>query len=257
MVLGLTLKSLSNRKIALISVFSVIYLILRLLPTFPMVGMAGIFFSLADTIAPLYGILLGPYVGALSIVIGTFLAIGLGKPPVFLGLDFLPAFMNALALGFLIRKKWLFVIVLNFFLLLIFSLHPYTLFFVKIPLGDMTFSLPFAWIHIIAFLVLLSPLSRWAVSWIEGSSTKFIWIGSVILFFIGTFIQHLTGNILFETILGMFLKSIPFEAFPTIWTAIFWIYPIERAILIIITSIIGIILIRSLRATSFKNFIKN
>ncbi len=163
--------------------------------------------------------------------------------------------MNALALGLLVRKKWLMVIALNFFLLLVFSIHPYTLFFVNTSVSEVEFSFPFAWMHTIAFLVLLSPLSRRSVLWIKDPSTKLMWVGTTILFFIGTFIQHLTGNILFETILGMFLNIIPYAAFPAIWTTIFWLYPIERTILIIASSIVGVIIIRSIRAMGFKNFI--
>jgi hypothetical protein len=244
----------NSKKMALMSVFSVIYLILRMLPTFPMVGVGGAFFSISDVIAPIYGILLGPITGPMSIAIGTFLAIGLGKPAVFLGLDFLPAFMNALSLGLLIRKKWLFVVILNFILLIIFSIHPYTLLFVNIGIGGTGYAMPFAWMHMIAFLLLLSPLSKKAVIWISKSSTKMVWVGSIILFFIGTFIQHLTGNILFESILGMFLRTIPFEAFPPIWTTIFWLYPIERTTLIIISSIAGVFLIRSLIKINFERF---
>ena len=248
----MTSKYFSNNKIALASVFSVIYLILRLLPALPWVGVAGVFFSVSDVIAPVYGIMLGPYTGPLSIAIGTFLAIGLGKPPVFLGLDFLPAFFNAMALGFLVRRKWLFASIMNFFLLLIFCMHPYTLIFVNIPIGKSGLSLPLMWMHFIAFLILLSPLSRRAISWIKSPTTKFIWIGMFTLSIIGTFIQHLTGNILFETILGQLLGSIPNEAFPTIWTTIFWVYPIERTFLIITSSIIGTLLIKSLRTINLK-----
>lgn len=245
-------KYITNRKIALASVFSVLYLILRLLPTFPMVGMAGVFFSISDALAPIYGIILGPFTGPLSIAIGTFLAIGLGKPPVFLGLDFLPAFLNAMALGFLVRKKWIFTSIINLALLLIFYFHPYTLQFVNISISETNLSIPFAWMHILAFLVLLSPLSRKAVLWIKSSDAKLIWIGMLVLSFIGTFIQHLTGSILFETILGQLLNSIPYEAFRTIWTTIFWVYPIERIILIIVSSVIGSILIKSFKATNIK-----
>jgi hypothetical protein len=55
--------------------------------------------------------------------------------------------------------------------------------------------------------------------------------------------QHLTGNLLYETVWGMFLGKAP-EAFKLLWYAIFWIYPIERTFIIIVTAIMGLPILR-------------
>jgi hypothetical protein len=97
-------KRLSNQTkiIASIAVFSSLYAVLRIMQTIPMIGAQGASFSLSDVLAPLYGIILGPYVGGASVIIGTFLGMAMGKPVVFLGLDFLPAFVCTVALGLLV-----------------------------------------------------------------------------------------------------------------------------------------------------------
>src|SRR5206468_1745767 len=75
----------------LMASFSALYAVLRSIPTYPMLGIPGATFKAGDIIAPLYGILLGPVLGSISIAFGTTMAFFTGAPPIFLGLDFLPA----------------------------------------------------------------------------------------------------------------------------------------------------------------------
>lgn len=233
--------------IAFVSIFTALYTVLRLIPTMPMIGASGATFSLSDIIAPLYGVILGPYIGGLSIILGTFLAMALGKPVVFMFLDFLPATVGAVALGLLIKRKWAPVVVLNIVLLALFLIHPLTSIFVDIPLGSTSFSFPFAWLHIVAFVVLLSPLRRKAVQWVNKLVAAKIATGLAILVFIGTMIQHLMGNLLYECILGQLLGLIPPEAYPDNWTVIFPLYPIERLALVALAVVVGTPLLKVLK----------
>jgi len=235
--------------IATIAVFSALYSVLRILPTVPMIGAVGASFSLSDVLAPLYGILLGPYVGSAAVIIGTFLGMLMGKPVVFLGLDFLPAFINVVALGFLIKRKWLPVIILNVALLLVFSLYPLTSLLINV--GGV--SVPFVWLHITAFIVLLSPLGRRAGQWVESLKPTRLAAGVAILAFIGTMMQHLIGNILFETILAQPIGYIQTTAYPAIWSAIFFLYPLERLALVILATIVGTPLVRVLKKSLLKD----
>jgi hypothetical protein len=213
------------------AVFTALYVTLAFIPYTVLIGGAGGFLSLSDFLAPMYGILLGPYWGGLSLVLGTFAALGLGRPPIFFGLDFLPNVAAAVAVGFLMRRKWMPVVILNAALLAIFLLNPLTSVFV--------FSFPFAWMHIVAFVVLLSPLSLKTSRWVKTLELKKIAIGMAILALIGTMIQHLTGNILYEVLLGQLTSSIPAAAYPGIWSAVFFVYPIERTFLIISAVVVG------------------
>jgi len=235
--------------IATIAVFSALYSVLRILPTVPMIGAVGASFSLSDVLAPLYGILLGPYVGSAAVIIGTFLGMLMGKPVVFLGLDFLPAFINVVALGFLIKRKWLPVIILNVALLLVFSLYPLTSLLINV--GGV--SIPFVWLHVVAFIVLLSPLGRRAGQWVESLQPTRLAAGIAILAFIGTMMQHLMGNILFETILAQPIGYIQTNAYPAIWSAIFFLYPLERLALVILATIVGTPLVRVLKKSLLKD----
>jgi hypothetical protein len=241
------LKSLNRntKTIALIAIFAALYAALRIVPTVPMIG-TGATFHLSDILAPLYGILLGPYVGGISIIIGTFAAIGLGTPAPFLGLDFLPAFVITVSLGFLVKGKWLPVVVLNALLLVGYAVNPLTVNFIVTPWG----TVPYLWMHIAAFIVLISPLGRIAGKWVKSSKTANITAGFVILAFVGTMMQHLMGGILFEVVLGQ-IGGMNATAFAATWNIVFYIYPLERLALIIGAVVVGVPVTRALKKFVF------
>jgi hypothetical protein len=227
-------KSQRTKQIALLTIFTALYIVLRFIPFSILIGPTGGFLSLSDFLAPIYGILLGPYFGGLSIVLGNFAAIGLGRPMIFYGLDFLPDFMAAISTGLLFqnkRTKWAIVVAINAALLVIFLINPLATIFIS--------SVPFAWLHIVAFIILISPLSLMAAKWLQTLDRKKLAFGVAVFAFIGAMIQHLTGNILFEVVLGQVTNSIPAAAYPGIWTSVFLVYPVERLILIIAATLIG------------------
>jgi hypothetical protein len=237
---------ITTKQIALITIFAALYAALRLLPAMPMIGVDG-YFSLSDIVAPVYGILLGPYIGGASVMVGTFSAIAMGRPVRFLFMDFLPALVNAMALGFLMRGKWWPVVTLNAALLIGFIVNPLTTIFITI--GEI--SIPFFWLHIVAFAVLISPLGRRAGQWIQTLKITKLSAGLTILAFVGTMMQHLMGNILTEVVRGQILDIMSPEAFVGMWNIIFFTYPWERLVLVIFAVIVGIPLIKVLFKTSF------
>jgi hypothetical protein len=238
-----------TKLIAIMSIFTALYAVLRIIPTMPMIGSSGNWFSVSDVIAPIYGIILGPYIGGLSVIIGTFLAMAMGRPVIFMFLDFLPATVAAVSAGLLIKRKWIYAIGLNFVLLVVFLIHPNTSVFVDYSIGSTTLTFPFAWLHIVALAVLISPLGRKVAQWIKTNDTKRITIGVAILFFIGTMMQHLMGNLLYETILAKPIGNIPVESYPANWLLVFPLYPVERLVLIIFGTIIGTSLLKVLKNT--------
>ena len=247
---GLNNLNTRTKIIASIAVFSALYGVMRLVPLGPMIGLSASF-SVSDSLAPLYGIILGPLTGGISIIIGTFIAIALGKAPIFLGLDFLPALVNAVALGFLVKRKWKHAILLNLVLLIIFLLSPYSLLLTEIPIGTGTLTFPFAWLHVVALLVLISPLRSKALTWLETLKTVYLPWGLAIVAFIGTMMQHLTGNLVFELTWGAPIGGLTAEGFQGIWTVAFFAYPLERAVLILITVLVGVPMVRILKKSLF------
>ncbi|MGD6934058.1 MAG: hypothetical protein ACQCN5_07630 [Candidatus Bathyarchaeia archaeon] len=259
---------ITTRQVALIVVFSAIYAAMRIIPTFPVIGVEGASFSLADILAPIYGIILGPYLGGASVIIGTFIGMSM-KAPVFLGLDFLPALVNTVAIGFLARRKWLPAVILYIALLSAFTLNPLTLNFVSLPIGSTTLMWPFTWMHLVAFIVLLSPLGMKAGKWIQSVtpqntavmssksgfkrfisqlSSKAV-VGFAVLMFIGTMLQHLMGNILYENIFVYVNHYLTPEALMLKWNIVFFLFPWERTILVIFAVLVGLPLFYALVKT--------
>jgi hypothetical protein len=161
--------------------------------------------------------------------------------------------VNAVALGFLVKRKWKPVMILNVALLVIFLLSPYSLLLVEIPLGTGTFAFPFVWLHVVALIVLISPLRSKAISWIETLKATYLPWGLAIVAFIGTMMQHLTGNLVFELTWGQPIGGLTAGGFHGIWTVAFFAYPVERAVLVLITVLVGLPLVRILKKSLFAN----
>jgi hypothetical protein len=241
-------RSQRTKQIALLTIFTALYIVLRFIPFSMLIGPTGGFLSLSDFLAPIIGILLGPYFGGLTVLLGNFGAIGLGRPMTFFGFDFLPDFMATISTGFLYqnkRSKWAIVVAINAALLAIFLVNPLTSVFIS--------WVPFTWLHIVAFGVLLSPLSLMAAKWLRTLNYRKVAVGFGLFAFIGAMIQHLTGNILFETVLGQLTNSIPANAYAGIWTGVFLLYPVERLILIIAATLVGTPLLFLLNRTPALN----
>jgi hypothetical protein len=221
-----------KRIVPLAATFAAVYGLLRLMPLFMMIGGSGRVFSTTEFFAPLLGITLGPYVGPVAAVIGTFLGIMLTGRMNFFGLDFLPSMMNAAILGLLMRRRMIPATVLYSLLIVVFFVHPSTLHFVSFSLLGSTVLIPFVWLHIIAWVVLVSPMSMKSVAWISGGSEKKRVAAACILSLIGTTAQQLTGTLLYASMAVPLMGMTP-EALGAAWAAVFYAYPIERLAIIL------------------------
>lgn len=242
-------KPLKTRQLAVIAAFAALYSVLRLIPFIPLIGGTGTF-PASDFVPSLFGVVLGPYVAAASITLGTLVAyplqISLGRPLLFLGLDFLPAAINAVAVGLLVRKRQLIVLLLFAILLLLFVIHPLTLRLVDLSLFGLTFTIPYNWLHFVAFFLVLSPLAPRASKWVTEVSIPNLAKGFALLAFVGTMMQHLMGGLLTENIPGPAYAFASGIGWPSYWTLIFYRYPPERLIITIIATVIGVPVIRTL-----------
>ncbi|MGC8849540.1 MAG: hypothetical protein ACP5K1_04205 [Candidatus Bathyarchaeia archaeon] len=238
---------LSPKGTVSVAAFAAIYAILRTIPAFPILGVSGGAFTLADALPPLYGIILGPYKGSSAVITGTFISFILGRPILFLGLDFLPGTVNAVIAGTLYGRRRLIPAAVFTILLMLFLINPYTVNFVTVKFFDVKFPLFFAWMHLIALLLMISPISYRIAEWIDGKPhiTRTP-IGIFLISFVATMGQHLMGNLLYENVIGV-LQGTPPSAFKPVWYAVFWLYPIERLTLAALTTIISTPLLKLMR----------
>ena len=221
------------------AVFAALYFVLRSLPVFPMIGISGRF-TAGDILLTTIVLVAGLWSGVVSVLIGTIVAYPLSGTP-FLGLDFLPGVMNILITGLVLQNRRRIAAGIYAVVLLVFIANPYSLLFAY---GYV----PYAWLHILGLIVLCSPLVASIPVWVKRTDGRqFAAIAA--LAFVGTMAQHLTGGLLFEFTLGLVQGSTT-EVLRHIWQIIFWVYPTERLVIVVISSLISAGLLRSIRRLS-------
>jgi hypothetical protein len=241
---GVVLTNRRSSRVAAVALFGALYAVLRLvvLP-FPVLG-GGVTFPVADIAASLYGLILGPLSGGLGVVLGTFLGFALGRPVTFAFLDFLPATVNAVGVGLAVRGRASWSAGLFLLLLGLFIVHPLALPVVDLDPALPGVLIPFNWMHFVALALLVSPLRTRAVTALRARGVGMSW-SVALLNFVGTMMQHVTGGLLFAAVRGGLLGLVAPEAFPAIWTTIFWVYPGERAFIVALATVVGVPVLRS------------
>ena len=175
-------------------------------------------------------------------IIGCVLAYAV-RPPVFFGLDFLPGLVNVVIVGLVLAGRRQAARMLYAAILLVFLLSPYSLL-----LGYA--AIPYTWLHIIALIILLSPLTSRLTTWLSKPAPYQL-ISIALLAFVGTMGQHLTGGLLYEFAAG-YVGGVAPSAFQQFWRIIFWLYPAERAVIIASSTFIAAALYRAVKAGRFE-----
>jgi len=102
------MKHLETRSLALTAIFSALYYVMSYLPGIPAIGVPGVKIQLEACIASVFGLVLGPYLGALAAFVGVLVAWAL--PPGSMGINnliFLPSpVINAFLVGLIYNKRW-------------------------------------------------------------------------------------------------------------------------------------------------------
>ncbi len=257
--IGLSPLENRTRRIATVSAFAALYAALRFIPFSVVIGSPGAFFSFSDFLPLLYGILLGPYLGVLSVAIGTYVSFALARPPIFpefLPFEFLPAAVNVLIVGFIFSQKKRNSILIFSLILLAFGLHPFTLHLVPISTFGTSITFPFYWLHLVAIVLLASPLVDKFVKRFRGKQTGTLLSGMILFAFIGTMSQHITGAFLTEISKGNIARVLDLQGFSALWRIVFVAYPFERAIITLASALLGAAVLRSLNTTFFKQDIE-
>jgi len=227
-------RSSRSRQVTLAAVFAAIYIILRIVPTFAMVGVSGQF-TAGDFMLTSIAAVAGLWSGAVAVLVGTMAAYSV-RPPIFFGLDFLPGLVNVVIAALLLSGRRSVARAIYLVILALFVVSPYSLFYGYDHI-------PYVWLHVLAFAVLLSPLATRIPSWIKSGGYLSV-VGFALLAFIGTMAQHLTGGLLFELSLGVVGGMSP-AGFASIWQIIFFAYPIERLVILAISTILAVAIFRS------------
>jgi hypothetical protein len=223
-----------SRQVTLAAVFSAVYVILRIIPTFSMIGISGQF-TAGDFMLTSIAAVAGLWSGAVAVLVGTILAYVV-RPPLFFGLDFLPGLINISIAALLLSGRRRVAQVIYLVVLALFLVSPYS----SLYGYD---HIPYVWLHLVAFAVLLSPVAARAPLWIKRGGYVGV-AGFAALAFVGTMAQHLVGGLLFELSLGLVGGMSP-AGFAGVWQIIFFAYPIERLVILVISTILAVATFRS------------
>ena len=237
---------LSTRTIALVAVFAALYYALSLVsPFIPAVAVPEITIKLEAAVASVFGLLLGPYVGFLTALLGVLLAWIL--PPsggLSYGLPFLlsPP-LNALVVGFIFYKKWKFAFVTLAALILAFWFLPPSQ-----PVSEYWYvGFATTWDSIIA-LALIFPVVKLATFGSIQNRALFYFL----LAFIGNQTDNLWGADIFAVPL-VYEKIFGFSSLDEVrFTFVVspFIYPAIRIIQAIIVAVVALPLMKTLESSA-------
>jgi hypothetical protein len=218
----------------LAAVFSAIYVILRIVPTFSMVGISGQF-TAGDLILTSIAAIAGLWSGIVSVLVGSVISYAV-RPPIFFGLDFLPAVVNVSIAALLLSGRRKVAQAIYIAILVGFLVSPYSLLYGYDQV-------PYVWLHLLALAVLLSPVTARVRFWVKRGGFLGV-VAFAVLAFVGTMAQHLTGGLLYEFSVG-YVGGLAPAGFTAIWRVIFFLYPPERLVIVAVSTILAVAIFRS------------
>lgn len=236
---------ITTRNLALIAIFAALYYVLSLItPYIPAVGAPEIRISLEALIATIFGIVLGPYLGATTAFLGAFVAFTL--PPVGMAPTALPFLLsppiNALVSGLIYYKKWKFGLTIFALLIVAFLFTPPVQ-----PLTENWFTAVAVLFDKVIALLLILPLVKFAKYLSTGSRVTVFFF---ILAFIGNQADNMWGSFIFATPIvynGVFGMDIATVRYLFLLSPL--AYPAIRLIQAFVVMLIAVPLMRTLKGT--------
>ena len=220
---------LSSKEIALIAVFASLQAGLSSLPYTISIGVSGQI-TLGVIGASLIGIVIGPLLGGLAVLIGSFIGVFINPAGAIFGvLSVLPPTLGALSAGFMMLKRGYVPGTVILASVLVFYAHPFGREVLLYPFLDIT-----------AMIVAFVFSTRMAVWSSQPLDIKKLSLGVPVAAFVGTLTDHMFGS-------GLAIWYFNPALTPEIWSFVMFVYPIERIVVVILTSIIAVPLYYSLK----------
>jgi hypothetical protein len=210
----------TTKNIALAACFTALYVILSFIPLSQIIGWMGKTITAATILAPIIGIIIGPYHGLLSSFSGGILAL-------LFNLSFsLPSLVAggvaSLFGGWLSNGERGLCIFTYFSLLFFFGFYPFV--------GPVWLYPPLMWFQIIGFLILISPLQSKALRNLRSKNNANLTATFFLLLLVSTLAGQIAGSLAFEVISWpVFIADI--TAWKAAWQLLTYIYPAERLII--------------------------
>ncbi len=225
---------LTSKDLALAVMFTALYAVLGVMKISPIIGLQGQAITAAAIIAPLIGIVLGPYLGSLSALLGGVIGFSLGflSQP-----SFAAGIAAALCAGLIRDRRRVLALLLYAVLWLALAFYP--------TVGPLRLYPAYLVFQAIG-LIILTPPSQSTITKgfnsYKGAGLAFAYFATCMA---STLAGQIAGSLIFVTMLQ------PDVAFWSgTWLATAITYPVERLIIAIFASIIGLSLHRILRSAN-------
>jgi hypothetical protein len=199
--------------------------------------------TVAMVLAPVLGILLGPYIGSAAAAIGGFVGWTIAQSGAFGFVSFIPGVASALVAGLLIRGERATSVILYSLLLSAMAFFP--------AIGPAWLHPLYVWFQLAGLIILVSPASPMAFRFIHSMKAQESALGIGIIALISTLAGQVTGTLMFEISIFPVNSNIEFWR-TTQWLPIAFVYPVERGIVTLLATLAGTPLIRAVRTYGFE-----
>jgi hypothetical protein len=231
-------RRLTSTEIAFTAVFTALYAVFGFLRISPIIGLPGQAITAASIIAPIIGILLGPYLGTLSTFLGGTVGFFLGSLSY---LSFASGIATAFSAGMIRTGKKTIAAVAYLALLSAFAFYP--------VIGPAWVFPIETWFQILGLILLVSPLQTVSKRLLDSEDSPRWVYGFFLICLVSTLAGQIAGSLVFEVV----------AADPNVvkgsWPTLTGLYPIERTIIALAAALIGTALSRVLKSTSLHSTI--
>ena len=185
---------------------------------------------------PIEGVVLGPYAGFFSALIGSTLARA-AKPDVFWMFGIVAEPLSALAAGFLVRKKWKPVMALYAVMLGAYFVLPFGL---SIPLWTV--------LDVLVGFFLIYPAARLS-GWLFGEDRKLLPLSLVLIAFVTTVTDSLARIVLLVPgkLYSLYGLTHPADVINLVFIPGAFLSYVEDGLVVVISIIVGVPIILALR----------
>jgi len=232
-------RKLTTKDITLTITFTALYVVFGFLKISPIIGLPGQAITAAAIMAPLIGILLGPYVGTLCAALGGVIGFFFGS---FSQLSFFSGIATALCSGMISERRRVVatLVYISLFVLLVFypSVGPVWLF----PI--------YMWFQIIGLVILVSPLQTMATKYFTSNNSSRLFFAFFVTSLVSTLTGQIAGTLTLEVI---HISDVNF--FLGTWVTTTLLYPVERTIIALGAAFVETSLYKILKSANFMSLL--
>jgi len=219
-------------------IFAALYAVFSLVSLFPIIGALGRFITLAAVLAPVFGILLGPYIGSAAASVGGFIGWTIAQSGAFGFVSFIPGGSSALVAGLLTRGKRGTSTAVYVLLLSAMAFFPI--------IGPVWLYPLYVWFQLVGLIVLVSPASFMAFRFIQSTKVHESTLGIAVIALVSTLAGQVAGTLMFEIFVFPVNPQIEFWR-TTQWLPLAFVYPLERGMLTLLATLVSAPLVRAVR----------